>query len=415
MERGRAGARVTPGEFRPRSFRPSHVLRRCVVGLFLLVAATAGGAETLKLPTPTTEQRSEAIREARVCEPADDVAFKDLYNGPQTGLNLGVDQEVTCEFVPKQLAGFTEKFLCRLPDGRVFKVKYNDGRRFKEAVSEVLGTRLFWALGFYADKMLPVRVTCLNCPQRPWEYVRLKPLRRALEEDEFIRKLQADASLGTYTFDPAAMEEKLEAEPIEERKDQGWSWKSLNQVDARFGGATKAEIDAFKLLNVFVQNSDNKAKQNALACPRDEIVSDESGGVSCRRPILYVDDLGSVFGKGGFVTGYSGRVDYKAWKKRHFWRSPTSCKTRLPSIGGIFRRDTLRNPVVGEEGRALLADRLNQLSDAQIADLFRAARIESLHETIRDGSSGRREVTVTDWVELFKAKRQEIAEHRCEP
>jgi hypothetical protein len=380
----------------------------------LSVASTTGAAESLKLPAPTAEERIDSIRRAGVCEPAD-VASKDLYNGPKTELDFAVDQEVACEFVPKQLAGLTEKFLCRLEDGRVFKVKYNEGRRFKEAVSEVLGTRLFWALGFYVDTLLPVRVVCRNCPERPWKYVHLKKHRRALEEDEFLRALPAEANIGTYTLDPAAMEVRLDVEPIEERKDQGWSWKSLDEVDEHRGGATKAEIDALKLLQVFVQNADNKAKQNMLACPRNEIVQDESGRVSCRRPILYVDDLGCVFGRSAWITGYSGRVDYKAWKKRRFWKSPTSCKTRLHAIGWIFRRTTLRNPVVSEEGRALLAERLAQLSDAQIADLFRAGRIEDLHQTIRDGPNGRREVTVQDWVDLFKEKREEITEHRCGP
>jgi len=83
----------------------------------------------------------------------------------------------------------------------------------------------------------------------------------------------------------------------------------------------------------------------------------------------------------------------------------------LASIGGIFRTSTLRNPVISEEGRALLAGRMKQLSDAQIADLFRAARVDRLHQTMADGSSGRREVTVEDWVQLFKAKREEITKH----
>jgi hypothetical protein len=385
------------------------------VGAFLVVVSTAGASESPKLETPTPEERNECMRRAQVTEPGD-VASKDLYNGPKGELDFAVDQEVTCDFVPKQIAGLTEKFLCRLEDGRVFKVKYIDGRRFKEAISEVLGTRLFWALGFYADKMLPVRVTCRNCPERPWKYVHLKKHHRALEGEEFLRSLPPAAKIGTYTMDPAAMEEKLDAQPIEERKDQGWSWRSIDLVDARLGGATKAEIDALKLLNAFIQNADNKGKQNTLACPRRDVVQDDAGRVICRRPIMYIDDLGCVFGKGRMITGYSGRVDYKAWKKRRLWQSPTSCKTRLSSIGWIFRRSTLRNPVVSEEGRALLAERLAQLSDSQIADLFRAARVEQLHQTIKDGASGRREVTVEDWVELFKQKRDEVTQHAgCGP
>ncbi|HET6371934.1 MAG TPA: hypothetical protein VFG76_01415, partial [Candidatus Polarisedimenticolia bacterium] len=144
---------------------------------------------------------------------------------------------------------------------------------------------------------------------------------------------------------------------------------------------------------------------------RAELVKGKAGRTVCSHPIMYVDDLGSVFGKGGFVTGYDGRVDYDGWKKRRVWKDSKTCKARLVSIGGIFRRSTLRNPIISEEGRALLARQLEQLSDTQITDLFRAARIERLHETTSDGATGRRAVTLRDWVELFKKKRDEITKH----
>jgi hypothetical protein len=80
-------------------------------------------------------------------------------------------------------------------------------------------------------------------------------------------------------------------------------------------------------------------------------------------------------------------------------------------VGGIFRRSTLKDPLISEPGRALLAAQLDKLSDGQIADLFRAARIERLHQMLDDGAGGRREVTIDDWVELFKSKRSEITLH----
>ncbi len=381
-----------------------------LVGALLLFPSVAHAGDSPKLPTPTTEERIEYIRRARVWEPTD-VSSKNLFNGPQGELKFAVDQEITCDFVPKVLEGWTEKFLCRLDDGRILKVKYVAGDRYKEVYGEVLGTRLFWALGFYADRMLPVRVTCRGCPRLPWKYVNKRKNKRSFDKDGLIRALPAEAEVGTYTFDPAAMEEKLDAEPIEERENQGWSWKALKRVDPSLGGATKAEIDALKLLNAFVQNADDKFKQNSLVCPRNELVTSAAGDVTCRRPVLYVDDLGAVFGKGGFTTFGPGRVDYAGWKKRPVWRNPRSCKARLASIGWIVRTSTLRNPRISEEGRALLAKQLGELSDAQIADLFRAARIERLHQTMPDGSSGRREVTVADWVALFKKKRDEITKH----
>jgi hypothetical protein len=59
----------------------------------------------------------------------------------------------------------------------------------------------------------------------------------------------------------------------------------------------------------------------------------------------------------------------------------------------------------------LLSKQMEQLSDTQIADLFRAARVERLHQTTSDGSGGRRAVTLEDWVTLFKKKRDEITRH----
>jgi hypothetical protein len=376
----------------------------------LLIPLVAHAEDRLKLPTPTSQERMDYLRRARVWEPTD-VSAKDLYDGPRGRMQYAVDQEVACDFVPNLLSGWTEKFLCRLEDGRIVKVKYVEGNRFKEVYGEVLGTRLFWALGFYADKMLPVRVKCRNCPKQPWKYVSERKNKRRVDAQGILGPLPPEAEVGTYTFDPAAIEEPLDVQPIEERKDQGWSWKSLAEVDESLGGATKAEVDALKLLSAFVQSADNAHEQNALACPSDELVMGPSGRVICNRPILYVDDLGAVFGKGGLTTRFDGRVDYEGWSKRPVWRNPKSCKARLASIGGIFNPSTLSDPVIGEEGRALLARQLTQLSDAQISDLFRAARIERLDQTMSVGSSGRRKITVQDWVDLFKKKRDEITKH----
>jgi hypothetical protein len=382
-----------------------------VLGALLFLPLTAGAGEELKLPAPTSQERIEFLRRARVWEPTD-VQSKDLYNGPKGDLKFAVDEEITCNFVPKPLSGWSEKFLCRLEDGRIFKVKYSEGDRYKEVFGEVLGTRLFWALGFYADRELPVRVTCRGCPRHPWSYVKAGKYKGRLDGQGLIPAFPPDAEIGTYNFDPAAIEEKIDADPIEERENQGWSWSSLAQVDAGLGGATKAEIDALKLLNAFVQNADDSSEQNALACPRGELAKDAAGNVTCRRPILYVDDLGAVFGQGGlFPARPPGRVDFEGWESRPVWRNRESCTARLASVGWIFLRSTLRDPVISEEGRALLARQMKQLSDAQITDLFRAARIERHHQTIPDGASGRREVTLEDWVSLFKKKRDEITNH----
>ena len=112
---------------------------------------------------------------------------------------------------------------------------------------------------------------------------------------------------------------------------------------------------------------------------------------------------------------FDGRMDYEAWKERRVWKNEKTCRARLKGIGGIFRPSNLHNPKISEEGRVLLAHQLAQLSDAQIADLFKAGRIEGLHQTIGD-EAGAREVTIDDWVALFKLKRDQITQHpECQP
>lgn len=390
------------------------VLRIVLVAALGFAPSGAIANDDPDLPEPSAEERLGYIQRARVWEPTD-VSTKNLLDGPAGRLTFAVDEEVACDFVPEPLSGWSEKFSCRLSDGTVVKVKYEEGGRYKEVFGEVLGTRLFWALGFYADRMLPVRMTCRGCPEHPWKFVDARK-KRKLNDEGNIASFPTKARLGTYRFDLATVEEKIDSVAIKRKDKNGWEWKTLDRVDASKGGATKAEIDALKLLNAFLQNADNKAIQNKLACPRAALEVDGEGRVTCRTPIMYVSDLGSVFGRGGFTTGNAGRVDYAGWRSRSVWRDEESCRARLTSVGGIFRTSTLKDPLISEEGRALLSDQLAKLSDAQISDLFRAARIERLHQELDDGAGGKREVTIDDWVELFKRKRGEITEHPgCRP
>jgi hypothetical protein len=72
---------------------------------------------------------------------------------------------------------------------------------------------------------------------------------------------------------------------------------------------------------------------------------------------------------------------------------------------------TLKDPVISEEGRAFLANLLQQLSDDQIRALFEVARVNLRHRDPGKASSGL--ATVDEWVEVFKRKRAEIVDRRC--
>jgi predicted glycoside hydrolase/deacetylase ChbG (UPF0249 family) len=71
----------------------------------------------------------------------------------------------------------------------------------------------------------------------------------------------------------------------------------------------------------------------------------------------------------------------------------------------------LDDPPISEAGRQFLADLLMQLTDAQLHDMFEAARVTLRLRDPHDISSGF--PTIDEWVAAFKEKRREIVEHHC--
>ena len=72
---------------------------------------------------------------------------------------------------------------------------------------------------------------------------------------------------------------------------------------------------------------------------------------------------------------------------------------------------SLENPRISEAGRKFLAERLLQLTDAQLHDLFDVARFPD--RIYPDGKTADRVGTVDQWVDVFKRKRNEIASVTC--
>ena len=114
------------------------------------------GPRTLK--KLTTDERRRLLQRANVWQ-AIDTASLNLMAGPPLAAARGIADEVTCTYVfpDKPLSGNTPKFQCELGPKDVVKVKY--GGMNAEVYSEVVGSRLLWALGFKADGMYPSRVT----------------------------------------------------------------------------------------------------------------------------------------------------------------------------------------------------------------------------------------------------------------
>jgi hypothetical protein len=174
-------------------------------------------------------------------------------------------------------------------------------------------------------------------------------------------------------------------------------------VDERAGGAPVAHRDALKLLAVFLQHTDSKAEQQKLLCLDADEKKEKPA--DCRAPFMMVHDVGLTFGTASLANRKSiSGVNLEEWSKTPIWKDLQHCIGNLPPS----QSGTLANPKISEAGRAFLTDLLRQLTDAQLRDLFTAARFGE-----KPGQNGEGGGSVADWVGAFKKKRDEIATARC--
>jgi hypothetical protein len=342
-------------------------------GISLAIGTSVATFQTAHGPASVRE-RLDAIKRATVWTKTN-ISSMNLKAGPQGPNAFAPNAEVFCTFANDERgSGSTPKFHCTLDSGREIKVRYgwNNG----EVYAQVAATRLFWALGFAANRMYPVRVVCRGCARDP-----------------FNDKPPSEPS-APVVFDPATIDEAVDGMTMEAQPDQGWKWNELALIDERAGGASMAERDALALLAVLIQHSSNKSINQRIVC---------TDGPACASPVMMIADLGKTFGRANAVNkDLVAAVDFAEWSKTPVWKSASGA-----CIGNLHWSwsGSLRDPRIGEPGRKFLSDLLNQLTDAQLADLFTVARV-----TDRDHGA-----TVADWVTAFKNKRAEIAERRCGP
>jgi hypothetical protein len=352
-----------------------------VIGASLCGGLMAAKPERVDLKHLSKTQRLSAIRRASVWTPAD-VGAMDLLKGPDDSNGFSPDETVTCDYVERKLGGATPKFACQLTPGDEVKVKY--GWDNGEVFSEVAATRLLWALGFGADHMYPVHVMCRHCPAR-------------------LAKGGERRPDGVY-FEVAAIERKMPGKEMERDHTVGWSWHELGQISETLGGAPRAQVEALELLAVFIQHTDSKTEQQRLSClsSAEEI---QSAG-ECTKPFMLINDVGATFGAANlFNRAELSDTNLERWRHVELWKDPKRCVANLAAS----QTGTLNNPEIREPGRRFLADLIGQLSDAQIAQMFEAARVNLRS---RNAASGPRS-TIDEWVDAFKFKRDEIVHHEC--
>ena len=353
----------------------------------LLVAQSTGTAPERKsrVNPAFVEAHNEALARARVWfKPEKPIAEANLAV-TSAGLDgFGEDAVVNCTFKIEGVAGTSPKFECVLPDGDQIKVKY--GRANPEVYTEVLATRLLNAMGFPADRMYPVaKVRCFGCPADPFKD--LQCLNQGLAKERCFPDLNHDRY---EDFDYAVIERPLGGRRIETKRERGWSWKELAMIDANAGGSSRAEVDALRLLAVFLGDWDNKAKNQRLLCLGEPAAKKAAtiGSVTCDHPVAMVQDLGATFGP--------DKLNLEKWSATPIWANTDRCLVSMRTLP--YGGSTFRDLEISEEGRAFLADLLRQLSTGQIRALFAGARVSAFPHASAAGRD------IDNWVKAFEAK-----------
>jgi hypothetical protein len=329
-----------------------------------------------------TAFRDAALRRAKVWRPTNPAAI-DLGDNPPDPTGALSEAIVRCRFLPREAKGTTPKFRCALSDGEVVKVKYGD--LTGEIHAELAASRLLRALGFGADSMFLIRrLRCYGCPPAPFETTWV--LDHVGAREALTKRLPDDR----YSeFEWVSVEQRFPGVEIRAGDREGWSWDELERVDPTAGGASRAQIDALRLIAVFLSHWDNKAENQRLVCQSP--LSEDS--VRCDRPFALMQDLGASFGP--------NKMSLEHWRQTPIWADASQCRVSMSSLP--YSGATFKDVTIGEAGRALLARQLQALSDDQVTALFNGARFSEF-KGILD-----RAAPVSDWVNAFDDKVRQIA------
>jgi hypothetical protein len=332
-------------------------------------------------PGREKKQRDEALKRLKVWKATDPASFDFTANPPDPSglLSNAAERIVRCRYVPTAPRATTPKFDCALSNGDVVKVKY--GWATAEVRAEVAASHLLAALGFGADQMFFVpRLRCFGCPRFPFEVTQVLDwigLREAI-----VSRLPPDRFVD---FEWVAVERRFAGREIVAGDDKGWSWGELERVDPA-AGATRAELDALRVVARFLSHWDNKSANQRLVCVA------APGRGACPQPFALIHDLGATFGP--------EKIDLAHWEATRIWADAAGCRISMrdmPYDGGTFPDVT-----ISEAGRALAARQLGALSDSQITDLFEAAHFSSFR------GWHLRSWPVAEWVRAFHAKVDEV-------
>lgn len=262
-----------------------------------------------------------------------DTASRDLFAGAG-GEEMRPDLS-SITFIQAEKSGHNKKYRIKDGSGRIWVAKLG-----QEAQPETASVRVLWALGYKTE--INYLVPTITIP-------------------------------GKGTFENV----RLEARPENTKRKGVWKWR-----DNPFVGTD--QLQGLKIMMVFLTNWDLLDMQNKV------IQVSVDGGKQAQ---YIISDLGATFGCLGnnnipiFYRLGRKTNDPDAWSKAKFVDGVENGELKLASTGqksfGLMKGITV--------GQAQwLADRLAQLSDAQLRDAFRAANYSTADIEILTAGSRRR-------------------------
>lgn len=254
------------------------------------------------------------------------ISSRDLYAGPG-GERMRPDLS-RIEFIKEEKGGHNKKYRIKDGSGRVWVAKLG-----REARPETAAVRLLWALGYKTE--INYLVPSLKIPGK-----------------------------GTFR------DVRLEARPANVERGDEWKWKSNPFVGT-------PQLQGLKMMMVFMTNWDVLDLQNKIL----EVDGEKQ---------YVVSDLGSTFGRLGnnnlpIIYRFGRKVGSpKHYAKTSFVKGVKKGEVKLAYKGK--NRDLFKGFTVADA--RWLANLLDDLSDRQIRDAFRAANyspaeIDTYTRTVR--------------------------------
>ena len=281
------------------------------------------------------------------------------------------------------------------------KVKYlkppypNHDPRFNEVFTSVAATRIMWVLGFPADHVYPVgTASCIGCGDDPFGN-KLKSNSASLQDMPAIFKV-------------ASVERELPWDEINPHNDETWSWEDAAKFysDGTWSHQQKVEYDAYRLALGLIHYHNALSQQNRLDCA--EWKQGATGKDKfCQKPMIFVHDLGSTFGKkrsGLDLLGTNPRGSFSAWEPQTVFVNPGNCELRATQSGD--------NRVL-KEAQQLMIQRTAKLDHDTVKTIFRTSRFQMMDQKqikkLRgSGSPNPEEAALDEWTNTFLKRVEEI-------